>query len=209
MGRTQAKHAAIHGGGVVGVIEHHEVGELLLAQFARHVIERKQAVGHTGEGEAMLRLVPHQHVEAERIARQRQAPRARVPDRCGEGPAQERPDRVTELFPGGQQHARVGPRIDVARAKPDPRDEFVAIIEPEIGCDQRAACAPFGLAVETVFGRHAHQPVHQPDGTGCDHVRTIGTVLREGIGCPGQGAAVHRRAVETQQPGDGAHAEPP
>ena len=209
MRRRQAKHIAVDGRCVVGVIEHQKIGEFFFAQLARHVVEREQPVRHGGEGEKSLAPVPHHHVEPEMIARQRQSAAALVPDRDGERPAQHRPQRVAELFPAGKQHARIRPRPRLPRHDADPLQHLVAIVEPQVGGDQRPARALPRLAIELVFRRHAHQHVDEAYTLADRHVGAIGTILAQRIGRAFEAKPGHGAAVEAQQPGNGAHGNAP
>ena len=192
---------------MIGVIEHQEIGEFLLAEFARHVRQREQALRHGGEGEEVLALVPHHHVEPDMVARQRQDPAARVPDRDRERTAQHRPEVVAELLPGGQQDARIRPGHGVLRRHSDAGEHVVAIVEPHVGGDHRAAGAAPRLAVELVLRRHAHQHMDEADVAGDRHIGPIGAVRAERVGHAFEVVPRHRLAVEAQQAGDAAHAK--
>ena len=206
MGGRKPKNMTIQRGRVVGVIEHEKVGEFLFAQFARHIGKREQAVWHGGEGEKLRVSVPHHHVQSEMIARERQRGRCAVQDRRGERPAQRRPYGIAELFPGGEQHARIRPRRRLAARHADPGEHVLAIVEPQIRRDHRAARAPPGLAVELVLGRHPHQDVGQARSLAAnDHGGTVGTVWAQRIRRPFELVPADGPAVEAQQSGNSAH----
>jgi hypothetical protein len=209
MRRRQAEYIAVDGRCVIGVIEHQKIGKFLFAQFARHLIEREQPVRHGGEGEKSLAFVPHHHVEPEMIARQRQNAAARIPDRDRERPTQHRPQRVAKLLPAGEQHARIRPRPRLPRHDTDPLQHVVAIVEPHVSGDQRAARALPRLAIELVLRRHAHQHVDETDSVGDRHVGSIGTVLTQRIRRAFEAMPGHGFAVEAQQSGDCAHGRAP
>ena len=57
--RRDAKDIAVDRRRVVGVIEHEEIGELFLAQFPRHVVEREQRHSAWWRRQKILRLLCH------------------------------------------------------------------------------------------------------------------------------------------------------
>ncbi len=107
--RREPEDVPIHRRRVVGVIEHQEVGELLLVQPARHVGEREQPLRHGGEGDEALTPMPHDDREPEMIPRQRQSPPTRIPDRDREWAMKLRPEIVAEPLPGRQRANRAKP----------------------------------------------------------------------------------------------------
>ena len=143
------------------------------------------------------------------VARQRQSAAALVPDRDRERPAQHRPKRVAEFFPAGEQHARIRPRPRLTRRDADPLQHLVAIVEPQVGGDQRPARALPRLAIELVFRRHAHQHVDETDAVGDRHVGAIRTVLAQRIRRAFEAMPGHGAAVEAQQSGNRAHGNAP
>src|SRR5512135_157276 len=62
MRRRNPKHVPIHCRYVVRMIEHQEIGKLLLAQFTWHFVQGKKTIRHACEGEKMFGLVPHHHI---------------------------------------------------------------------------------------------------------------------------------------------------
>ena len=142
------------------------------------------------------------------VARQRQGANARVPDRDRERAAQDRPNIVAEFLPGGEKHARIRPGRRRLRRDADPSEHFVAIVEPDIRRDQRAAFALPGLAIELVFRGHAHQHVDKADGFAGDDRGAIRPVLTQRIGDALEVVSGHGPAVEPQEAGDTAHRKP-
>ena len=69
----------VDGAGMIGVIEHEEIGDFFLAELSLDGVERKQSVGHRGEGKRMLVSVPHQNIQAEMVACENQRPFPAVP----------------------------------------------------------------------------------------------------------------------------------
>ena len=207
MRRTNSVYILVDGRLVLRVIEHEEIGELLLVQFARHPVQGEQAVRHGGEGEEPLAAVPHDDVESEMIARQRQNAILRAPDRDREWAAQHRPDSVAELLPRAQQDPRVRPRHRFPRGQSNADEHLVAIVEPHVGRDQRSARSAIRLVIGLVFGRHTHQYVHEADAAVDDDVRSIRTVRAERICHAFELGPAHRMTIETKQSGDCAHGE--
>src|SRR5690349_23986157 len=112
MRRRNSKYVPIDGRRVISMIEHQEIGELLLTTLPRHVIERKKPFWHAGEREQSFALVPHHHIQSEMIARQCQCAPARIPDRRRKRTTEKRPNIVTNFFPPSEEQARVWPRRD-------------------------------------------------------------------------------------------------
>ena len=205
MGRRQAEDVAVEGGRVFGVIEHEEVGELLLAQESRGTSrQREQAFRQGGKGEA-VGAMPHHHVEA-RMDRARggasgsrgfQIAAAKGPRSAGQ--------IGRRALPGGQENARIRPASRPA-ARCRCRREVVAVVEPQVGGDHRAARAAPRLAVELVLGRHAHQHMDEPEVAGDHDIGAIGSVQAKCVRNPLEIASRDCLAVEAQQPCNRAHA---
>jgi hypothetical protein len=150
--------------------------------------------------------MPHDHREPEMIPRQRQSPPTRLPDRDREWAMKLRPEIVAEPLPGRQDNARIGPNRRIGGRYAETSEHIRAVVEPQIGRDRRAARAAPGLPVKSVFGRDAHQHMHEADAV---RHRYLGTVRSVGLQCVGdtfEVAPPDRRAVEAQQPGNSAHA---
>ncbi len=113
------------------------------------------------------------------VARQRQCAPARIPDRRRKRTTQERPNIVTKFFPPSKEQARVWPRHGVPTRNANPRDEFITIVEPHIGRNERAARASLRLLVKAVFRRHPHQCVDEANVLADGDVGPIRTVLPE------------------------------
>ena len=85
----------------------------------------------------------------EMIARQRHSAAARIPDRDRERSAQQRPKRIAKFFPAGEQHARIRPCPRLPRHDADSLQYLVAIVEPQVGGDQRHGIAmKIGVALD-------------------------------------------------------------
>ena len=188
-----------------GVIEDEEIGEFLLAQFARHSVHCEEAVGHGGEGEEPFALMPHYDIEPDVIAGQRQNPIFRIPDRGRERAAQHRPYGVAEPFPCTQQHARIRPRHRLWRCQSDAGEDVVAIVEPQVGRDHRPARSAIGLMIELILPGHAHQHMNEADAAIDRDMRAVRPVRTQRIGDAFELGAVHRLTVEAQQSGNAAH----
>ena len=183
---------------MIGVIEHEKIGELLLVQLARHVVQREQAGWHRGEGEKLRAAMPHHDIEPEMVASKRQSAPVRLPNRDCEGPAQQRPNLIAELFPGGQHYARVRPNRRLLRRDANLRKHVVAIVEPQIRRHERAASALQRLIVETILGGHAHEHMDKRDRVAHHDVGSVRTVTSERVGDPIELVPAHRPPVEAQ-----------
>src|SRR5512132_2494968 len=187
------------------MIEHQKIGQLLLGQFARHLVERKESIGHARECEKSPASMPHHHIQPEMIARQGQSTAAGVPDRHGEGAMQQWPYAVAELFPASENHARVRPFHCVLTRDSDPGQQLIAIVDACVGGDQRAARALLRLAIESIFGSHPHQRVHDANRLAYAYVGSIGAVLPKRTCNALKLPLVCGLAIESHQPGDCTH----
>ncbi len=52
--RAECERCSVDGAGMIGVVEHEEIGDFFFAELSLHVVERKQSVGHRGEGKGVL-----------------------------------------------------------------------------------------------------------------------------------------------------------
>src|SRR5262245_14676031 len=149
--------------------------------------------------------MPHHHIQPEVIARQRQSTAAGIPDRHGEGAAQQWPDVVAELFPASEYHARVRPFHCVLAPNSDPRQQFIAIVDACAGGDQSSARALLRLAIEAIFGGYPHQCVHEADRLAHAYVGSIGAVLPKRTCSALKLTLVSGPAIESHQSGDRTH----
>src|SRR5262245_29304802 len=129
MCRRDPKDVSVDGGRMFGVIEHQEVGELLLAELAWHFVDCKKRIWHARESKEAIVPVPHHHIEPEMVACQRQDPAARVPDRRRKRTAQHRPDVVAELFPPCKKQARVWPFFLACNSHPRRSEEHTSELQ--------------------------------------------------------------------------------
>lgn len=112
------------------VIEHQEIGDLLLVDLAGHIGQGEQPLGHGGKSEKALALVPHDHVVTQMVTRERQCPVSRIPDRHGKRPTQRPPDVVAEPFPGGEQDLRIRPGKTIRAVDTEPVENLISVVKP-------------------------------------------------------------------------------
>ena len=205
--REDAKYVAIKRRIVVRVIEHEEIGHLLLAQLARNIGHGEEPLRHAREGEEALGLVEHHDVEAQMIAGQRQRAVALVPDRHSKRPAQRGPQTVAEFLPGDEEHARVRPGHRILGRHADAGEHIVAVVKPQIGGNDCPARASPRLAIKAVLRRHPHQNMDEADIAAYQHLGAVRTVHAQRVRHALQVAPLDRFSVEAQDAGDGAHRE--
>ena len=132
------------------------------------------------------------------VAGKRQSPPVRLPNRDREGTAQQRPNLISELFPGSQQYARICPGRRLLGRSSNPREHVIAIVEPQIRGHQRAASALQRLIIETILGGHAHEHTDKGDRVAHHDVGAVRTVTSKRAGDPVEFMPAHRPPVEAK-----------
>src|SRR5262245_60921173 len=105
----------------------------------------------------MLGSIIHYYVLSEVIACECQDTFLGIPDRNRERSVQTHPHIVTKFFPRPEDYLSVRQRKRVLRPYVQPRDQFFAIVQSQIGCDHCTARSTRRLPIEAILGCHAHK----------------------------------------------------
>src|SRR5262245_65667592 len=91
----------------------------------------------------------------------------------------------------------------------DVREQFIAIVDPQVGGYNGSACALSRLPVEVVFRSHPRKRMNETDVFPRDDSGAIRSILSESACCALEVTPQHGPAIEAQQTGDSAHGNSP
>ncbi|MBM3333434.1 hypothetical protein FJY63_02120 [Candidatus Sumerlaeota bacterium] len=198
---------------------HKHIGKSLLVDGAWDRRDRKQTFGHRGESERLGRGVVVEWRRGNRRPSGKEAPFSAVPQRKGKGPDKMMHTLFAPFLVGAEDQFAVrkdrfwisdfgfwigiylveGRRLQVG-------EEFVAVVNAGIADqDELPLGANERLLLETIFGREAHQPLAEANGSLRPKPAAIGAKLLQRRVHALQIGSCNRLVVQIGKPKDSAH----